>query len=160
MLRDSHMNAAHLIPSLDTCEALKGAGFPQNTVFVWSSHARPSIAPRGAVGGGSAEKQAAPTLAELLAHLPAELAFALPHPIFGSTERVHALEVSVGPRTVLGYHIAGSREVQHRTEHENAVEAAAQLYLALHEAGRLPPAKLAGVALPDEAEGELLAQAA
>lgn len=154
------MNAVHLTPTLDTCEALKSVGFPQDTVFVWASRARPSVSPRGAVNGERDRQQAAPTLTELLAYLPAELTFSLPHPIFGATDRRHTLEVSVGPRAVIGYHIAGSREVQHRTEHDSAVEAAAQLYLALHAAGRLPTPQPVDLPLPDEAREEPLAQAA
>jgi hypothetical protein len=96
----------------------------------------------------------------LLAHLPAELTFARPHPIFGSTERVHTLEVGLGGRTVIGYHLAGSREVQHRTEHDSPVEAAAQLYLALHAAGRLSPPQPVDPALVGGTRGEMLAQAA
>lgn len=154
------MNATHLTPTLDTCEVLKGAGFPQTTVFVWASHTRPSVAPRIAASGAGVEEYAAPTLTELLAHLPTELAFELPHPIFGSTERMHTLEVSLGQRTVIGYHIAGSHEVQHRTENESAVEAAAQLYLALRAAGRLcPPHPFESVPVSESRE-ESLAQAA
>ena len=155
------MNAAHLTPTLDTCEALKRADFPQDTVFVWASRARPSVSPRGTTNGQRDGEHAAPTLTELLACLPAELAFALPHPIFGSTERMHTLEVSVGPRAVIGYHIAGSLEVQYRTEHDSAVEAAARLYLALHAAGRLcPPQRVDAAHTGHVREIESLAQAA
>jgi hypothetical protein len=155
------MNAAHLTPTLDTCEALKRADFPQDTVFVWASRARPSVSPRGTTNGERDGEHAAPTLTELLANLPTELAFALPHPIFGSTDRTHTLEVSVGPRAVIGYHTAGSREVQHRTEHDSAVEAAARLYLALHAAGRLSPPRRVDPPLTNHVrEIESLARAA
>jgi hypothetical protein len=154
------MNAARLTPTLDTCEALKRAGFPQDTVFVWANRTRPSVSPRGAVDGERNGRHAAPTLSELLAHLPDELPFARPHPIFGSTERLHTLEVSPGRRTLIGYHLVGSREVQHQTEHESAVEAAAQLYLALRAAGRLRPQQPIESTMSNEARSEPLAQAA
>jgi hypothetical protein len=74
---------------------------------------------------------------------------------------MHTLEVCFGPRTVIGYHIAGSREVQHRTEYDSAVEAAAQLYLALRAAGRLRPSHLVESVHADVmVETESLAQAA
>jgi hypothetical protein len=158
------MNAALLTPSLDTCDALKRAGFPQTTVFAWGSEVGqrrpPRVFPRG-ITGSTSEESAAPTLSEILAHLPSELSFALPHPIFGSTDRAHTLEVSLGRRAVIGYHRVGSREVQHRTEHGSAVEAAARLYLALREAGRLHPHLSVGAVSPDAVfETGSLAQAA
>lgn len=159
-----NMNAARLTPSIDTCDALKQAGFPQTTVFAWGSEVGQrcpsSVFPRGTRGGIS-EGSAAPTLTELLAHLPTELDFALPHPIFGSTDRTHTLEVSLGRRAAIGYHRVGSHEVQHRTEHDSAVEAAARLYLALREAGRLRSPLAVEAVTPDTAfETGSLAQAA
>lgn len=159
-----NMNVARLTPSIDTCDALRQAGFPQATVFAWGSEVgqrRPSsVFPRGTRGGIS-EGSAAPTLTELLAHLPSALSFALPHPIFGSTDRTHTLEVSLGHRAVIGYHRVGAHEVQHRTEHDSAVEAAARLYLALREAGRLRPSLPVEAVTPDTGfETGSLAQAA
>ena len=134
------MNLAHLTPTRETCNALEAAGFPQNTVFVWARTARRDqvvlreLDARRGHGAGSA----APTLSEMLAHLPAHLDFPLPHPIFGLMDRTHTLAVSMGSRTEMGYGRVGALEVQHRTAHESAVEVAARLYLALHAAGRLP----------------------
>jgi hypothetical protein len=133
------MNAT-LTPSLHTCKALKDAGFPQDTVLTWITPTgraqKPSVSPRG-VADRTEEESAAPTLTELLAHLPAELALAVPHPIYGSLERVHTLELSLGHRATIGYHLVGSHDVQHRVERDSAVEAAAHLFLALHTDGRL-----------------------
>jgi hypothetical protein len=50
--------------------------------------------------------------------------------------------------------------VQHRTEHDSPVEAAAQLYLALHAAGRLSPPQPVDPALVGGTREEMLAQAA
>lgn len=134
------MNATPLTPSLDACKALKDAGFPQDTVFTWvtpDGRAQPpSVSPRGGTDRAE-EESAAPTLTELLAHLPAELAFAVPHPVYGSLERAHTLELSLGHRAMIGYHLVGSHDVQHRVEHDSAVEAAAHLFLALRTDGRL-----------------------
>jgi hypothetical protein len=133
------MNATALAPTFDTCLALKKAGLPQDTVLSWSApdgrRRQPRVVPRGAMG--PCEGVAAPTLAELLARLPADLAFAVPHPIFGSTDRRHSLQLNVGRYAVIGYHLVGSHDVQQRVESERAVEAAARLYLALCAAGRL-----------------------
>lgn len=135
------MNATTLTPSLESCVALKEAGFPQNTVFTWAAQngrsQQPRVAPRGAAGARRAEESAAPTLTELLAHLPVELAFAVPHPIYGSLERAHTLELSLGSRATIGYHLVGSHAVQHRIEQDSAVEAAAHLFLALCADDRL-----------------------
>lgn len=135
------MSTTTLTPTLDACKSLKDAGFPQDTVFTWVTPSgrpqQPSVSPRDAAGASHAEESAAPTLTELLAHLPAELAFAVPHPIYGSVERTHTLELSLGRRTTIGYHLVGSHDVQHRVEHVSAVEAAAHLFLALRADGRL-----------------------
>ena len=139
------MVSSNLSPALGTCDSLKRAGFPQDTVFVWANQSRPMqrpmVAPRDANGARWREACAAPTLTEVLAALPTELRFEVPHPILGTVERVHTLEVRLGDQTEIGYHILGSHEVQHRTAHENVVEAAARLYLALYAASRLPRAR-------------------
>lgn len=136
------MRLSHLTPALDTCIALEDAGFPQNTVFVWCSRAQTAHVTLRSThnGAGRDGGSGAPTLDEVLAELPAHLDFALPHPIYGATERTHALKISLGNRAVIGYHRVGVHDVQHRLEHENAVEVAARLYLALRAAGRLDPA--------------------
>ena len=157
------MNITHLTPAHETCDALEAAGFPQDTLFGWTAQTDrvtgPRVAPRrtGAGRGGN-EGSGAPTLSEMLAHLPAHLDFPLPHPIFGTMERKHTLEVRFGERVEIGYHTLGSHEVQHRIEHESAVEAAARLYLSLRVAGRVRGARAYGA---DVAEGiEHLSRAA
>jgi hypothetical protein len=160
------MNALLLTPTFDTCEALKEAGFPQDTVFTWLGQGersqQPRVSPRGTTGGGAAEERAAPTLSELLAHLPAELAFSVPHPIYGSVERTHTLEVHLGSRPAMGYHLVGSHEVQRSVEHEHVVEAAAHLYLALRAEGRLEASSVGAStqAVHSVDDGERLAWAA
>lgn len=72
------------------------------------------------------------------------MAFAVAHPIYGSLERVHTLELSLGRRATIGYHLVGSHDVRHRTERESAVEAAAHLFLALRADGRLDALDAAG----------------
>lgn len=151
------MRLTHLTPALDTCRALRHAGFPQNTVFVWSSWGyAPRVSLRTAEAGPDrSEVSGAPTLSEVLTQLPAHLNFSLPHPIYGTMERTHALEISVGSRTVIGYGRVGVHEMQYRMEHEKAVEVAARLYLALHGAGRLDVAShesLRAASVSDEVE--------
>ncbi len=134
------MNLTHLTPANETCDALEAAGFSQDTVFGWTGDRRygSRVALRHTGEGLKGnEGSGAPTLSEMLAHLPVHLDFPLPHPIFGTMERKHTLEVRFGERVEIGYHALGSREVQHRIEHESAVEAAARLYLALRAAGRV-----------------------
>lgn len=157
------MNLTHLTPARKTCDALEAAGFPQDTVFGWTvpadrAHGSRVVFRQTGAGLGGSEGSGAPTLSEMLAHLPAHLDFPLPHPIFGTMERGHTLEVRFGERVQIGYHALGSHEVQHRIEHESAVEAAARLYLALRAAGRVRGARACDA---DVAEGvEHLARAA
>lgn len=136
------MSLTPLTPARTTCDALEAAGFPQDTMLGWTGPKDRTYSSRVMLRQRVAEGQSktgcgAPTLSEVLAHLPSHLDFSLPHPIFGQMERKHTLEVCFGERVVIGYHAPGSREVQLRIEHESAVEAAARLYLALHAAGRI-----------------------
>ena len=131
-----------LTPARDTCDALEAAGFPQDTMLGWTSpedrvYGSQVMLRQRMEDGESHAGCGAPTLSEVLAHLPAHLDFSLPHPIFGVMERKHTLEVRFGERVAIGYHVLGSHEVQLRIEHESAVEAAARLYLVLHAAGRI-----------------------
>ena len=140
------MNLSDLTPTRETCDALEAAGFPQNTAFVWTEWAnqsgRPHVALRSADSGiGRKAEHGAPTLSEVLAELPEQLDFALPHPIFGTMERTHTLTIGTGGGAVIGYRRVGVREEQFQMTHERAVEVAARLYLALHAAGRLPASK-------------------
>ena len=151
------MNLMHLTPAIETCDALEAAGFPQDTLFGWTAQTDrvqdARVAPRRTGAGvGGYEGSGAPTLSEMLAHLPAHLDFPLPHPIFGTMERKHTLEVRFGERVEIGYHTLGSHEVQHRTEHESAVEAAARLYLALRTAGRVRGARAHGAGFDEIVE--------
>ena len=135
------MNPAFLTPSLDTCKALADAGFPQATALAWvrclgSFHVRPLLQ-AGEGGVAPPSESAAPTLSEVLAQLPTHVSFPIPHPIFGSLEREHTLELHLGASSMIGYCLQGSHTVQLRIEDEIPVEAAARLYLALRQVGLL-----------------------
>lgn len=141
------MNVVDLTPSPQTCRALAHAGFPQDTVFMWGHStclpSLPHVRPLDAVV--EADAVAAPVLSEVLARLPQRLDFAVPHPILGTVARAHALQICYGDEVSVGYHLAGSHEVQCRTVAVGAVEAVALLYLALHSAGLLPEVEHEGM---------------
>ena len=127
-----------LTPSFDTCLALAESGFPQHTMLGWVGRgplSAPILKPRQS----SSRRQAvaAPTLDEVLAQLPAAVACTVPHPIYGTVERLHRLRMEVGAQAEFGYHLPGSFEVHHRVEHARAVEAAARLFLDLRASGKL-----------------------
>ena len=140
-LIDLLMTTPNLTPSLTTCKSLARAGFPQSTAFAWGSLDHAALTKDVVFCSTSAHPSAAvaaPLLSELLARLPSHLDFAVPHPILGTVDRAHTLQMGWGNQSVFGYHLAGAHEVQHRTVHASAVEAAALLYLTLHAAGLLP----------------------
>ena len=129
-----------LTPSYDACCDLADAGFPQTTAFAWVGRgplSAPVLGPRRGLSSLRRDAVAAPTLEELLAHLPTSVACTVPHPIYRTVEREHGLRMETGATTVFGYHLVGSFDVRHRAEHSRAVEAAARLFLDLHAAGKL-----------------------
>lgn len=133
-------NIMNVTPSLPTCQALAEAGFPQNTVLSWGEERRRTPVPQIDFCDPISESSrgvAAPLLSELLVQIPTRLDFAVPHPILGSVARAHTLQLGWDGGAVIGYHLVGAHETRLRTEHANPVEAAAQLYLSLHAAGRL-----------------------
>lgn len=146
------MNPVDLVPSRPTCRALARAGFPQSTIFLWERSvcgSRSHHTPLFETTGETAEGIAAPILSEVLAHLPPQLDFEVPHPVLGTVARPHILQMCCGDQTTVGYHLVGRHGLKHRTEGTSAVEAAARLYVALRAAGLLP--EVEGVTIAEKA---------
>ena len=156
------MDLAHLTPSLKTCRALRDSGFPQDTAFAWtrklpSAYSR-CVAPRATSADGEAQDaDAAPTLSEVLAQLPRELDFEVPHPLYESVPRTHTLEVRLNGTAAFGYRLVGCHQPRYGVQHDNPVEAAARLYLTLRAAGLLPAP---GAFRPHAAAPAVVAEAA
>lgn len=134
-----------LVPTLTTCRALKAAGFSQDTHFHWVSPLRVAPFVREATEterqDGWSFSAPAPTLSEVLAQLPVVIpgrdAWYL------HINHKHRFNED-GGLDLLGWWIRYHRKdfggVLASETHANAAEAAALLYLALHEAGHpLPP---------------------
>ncbi|HYG66283.1 MAG TPA: hypothetical protein VD838_01440 [Anaeromyxobacteraceae bacterium] len=144
------MNATDLVPSLETCRALKAAGFPQGPRTLSDPTPHPLLLWRVPYGKGApylalnepapdsiSEECAAPTLAEALAALP---------PYIYQFEREHdEYRLSLGPlndgRVRVEYldtmEGMDDGEIPY-SDNANAAEAAALLYLALAQASLLP----------------------
>lgn len=144
------MQLSDLVPALDTCRALKAAGFPEDTVFAWRfgyHDTDPQVwaqddytTQRG--DHDPAHECVAPTLADLLAALPR----CIEDPDGG--DYYLGLWRGIKGATAVAYHDGddglvlvldlGTCDQDAEEHHANPAEAAAQLWLALHAAGLLP----------------------
>ena len=119
------MTPEQLVPSRETCERLKAAGWTAETHFVWAKTLRGwSVVERRSLTEVLPEDLSAPTLAELLAELPAGCSFS--NRAFVSPDRVEFWASS------------SDLYAQHEYGHASAAEAAAKLWIALRE--RVVPA--------------------
>lgn len=128
------MRSTELVPSLETCRALAAAGFPQDAVFSFDGDAITYTGWKRAQGG-----PAAPTLAEVLAALPAHVEDGCCFLPKAGRRRGGLWYATLSDEQIGSYPFEGEGADAYEYD-ENAVEAAARLYLALHSADLLPVA--------------------
>lgn len=117
------MTPEQLVPCRETCERLKAAGWTAETHFMWMKSWRGrSVVGRLSLTEVLPDDLSAPTLAELLAELPADCSFS--NRSFVSPDRVEFWASS------------SDLYAQHEHGHANAAEAAAKLWLSLRTEAR------------------------